>query len=540
MSRALKIPEIVHAIIAEVHDIFVSRRADLVALARTSRAFQNPALNRIWTSQDTLAHLIRCLPADLWEETTISRQPVFRILRDITPIDMERFMMYSARVKELNLGSMSAQMWEILATFALNMPEHILLPNLRSLITWGVQAESTFASMRLLLNPCLKHISWPLPVTPSNLSLLPTLARECPSLSTIHIRNYEFGVLPTPDSHNLQRLAVSTFIRRLTHLEGVTLEMVDHPAFDHLAHLPNLRSMSLFLPRRLHLSTFSLQTTGFHALQTLEFHILDLEVAVPYFPAFVKSPLGTLRVSTHKLARNSAITSLYAAVSSYVPHDTLRSLVIGTTTTAFPGSYYPFPVPAQDDIPHYLVSGDALRPLFAFSNLVSLALHSPVRFDIDDATAWLMAPAWPRLTSLTINTVTSISHPPSLTLYGLSAFARHCPALNNLEILFDARHIPPFDRTTEIWSFQQHLECLYVGASPLQNPASVASFLSGIFAGPVDIDTSLFGDNGDILHEEDADDETRERCKLWHQVSELLSIIEGAREEERHWARMAS
>ncbi|KAJ7626229.1 hypothetical protein B0H17DRAFT_963456 [Mycena rosella] len=76
MYRALEIPEIVDGIVAEVRDIFTSRRADLVALARTCRAFQNPALDRIWRSQDTLSHLVRCLPRDLWDETTISREPV--------------------------------------------------------------------------------------------------------------------------------------------------------------------------------------------------------------------------------------------------------------------------------------------------------------------------------------------------------------------------------------------------------------------------------------------------------------------------------
>ncbi|KAJ7626228.1 hypothetical protein B0H17DRAFT_1218680 [Mycena rosella] len=423
------------------------------------------------------------------------------------------------------------------------MPEHILLPNLRSLGTWAAQDESTFPYLRLLLNPCLKNLSWPLPVTPSNLSLLPPLARECPSLTTIYIRNYEFGALPAADLPDLQHPAVSTFTRRLSRLEHVTLEKADRTAFDHLAHIPNLRSLSLFLPRRLQPNTFSAEPPDplpFLALRTLQFHILDLEVAVPYFPAFAYSRLELLRVSTNALARNSAIAAIYTAVSSHIAQDTLRSLAIGTMTTAFPGSYYALPVPAQHDIPQFLVSGEALRPLFAFSDLVCLTLRSPVGFDIDDTTAWLMAPAWPRLTFLSIISATGVSHPPSLTLYGLSAFSRHCPALCELEILFDARHVPPFDGTAEIRNFQQCLGCLSVGASLLEDPPAVATFLSGIFAGPVDINSTLIGDDGYVLREADADDEMRERSKLWRKVSELVSIIEGARVEERHWAHMAS
>jgi hypothetical protein len=41
----------------------------LYNFAITCRAFQDPALDVLWRVQMSLAPLIKCLPADLWEET---------------------------------------------------------------------------------------------------------------------------------------------------------------------------------------------------------------------------------------------------------------------------------------------------------------------------------------------------------------------------------------------------------------------------------------------------------------------------------------
>ena len=40
------------------------------ALARTCRVLQEPALNLLWHRQDTLTHLVKCLPQDCWELKT--------------------------------------------------------------------------------------------------------------------------------------------------------------------------------------------------------------------------------------------------------------------------------------------------------------------------------------------------------------------------------------------------------------------------------------------------------------------------------------
>lgn len=77
-QRALQIPELVELICSQiVPKLSPARQSlswstgktgnrDLAALARTSRIFQEPALNALWRSQSTFANVLRCMPGDLW------------------------------------------------------------------------------------------------------------------------------------------------------------------------------------------------------------------------------------------------------------------------------------------------------------------------------------------------------------------------------------------------------------------------------------------------------------------------------------------
>jgi hypothetical protein len=77
MHRALEILEIIEMICGHLpqpsanpylrldeHDLPMAR--SLAALARTSKNFQNPALDALWRVQHTLLNLLKCMPSDLW------------------------------------------------------------------------------------------------------------------------------------------------------------------------------------------------------------------------------------------------------------------------------------------------------------------------------------------------------------------------------------------------------------------------------------------------------------------------------------------
>ncbi|KAJ7685766.1 hypothetical protein DFH06DRAFT_1159316 [Mycena polygramma] len=82
MHRAWQIGEVMEMICAQVAldgpirwwsgrpvQAYPRRRRDLSCLARTSTIFLNPALDVLWEYQDTLLHLLRTMPNDLWDIT---------------------------------------------------------------------------------------------------------------------------------------------------------------------------------------------------------------------------------------------------------------------------------------------------------------------------------------------------------------------------------------------------------------------------------------------------------------------------------------
>jgi hypothetical protein len=55
-------------ILRNICDHLRDDRASLFALACSCRAFLNPTLDVLWSVQASLAPLVKCLPADAWEE----------------------------------------------------------------------------------------------------------------------------------------------------------------------------------------------------------------------------------------------------------------------------------------------------------------------------------------------------------------------------------------------------------------------------------------------------------------------------------------
>jgi hypothetical protein len=168
-------------------------------------------------------------------------------------------------------------------------------------------------------------------------------------------------------------------------------------------------------------------------------------------------------------------------------------------------------------------SGDAvmishLRPILSFSNVtrVSLRLNQGINLDSEDAEE--IAKAWPRIVSLALDA--SKSNPPNeekitrLTLWGLTAFARHCPYLENLSLPIDAREVPGMLSGELI--FDNVLSYLDVSFSPIRDPVSVAAFLSDIFPALRKIETL----------EQSVKDQ-------WEQVERLVRVIISVRSRER-------
>lgn len=71
MHQCLLIDEIARVIVANVHDYYNAVYDPLVSmarLARTCRAFYEPATDALWSELESLKPLVRCLPSDAVHE----------------------------------------------------------------------------------------------------------------------------------------------------------------------------------------------------------------------------------------------------------------------------------------------------------------------------------------------------------------------------------------------------------------------------------------------------------------------------------------
>ncbi|KIJ13760.1 hypothetical protein PAXINDRAFT_116679, partial [Paxillus involutus ATCC 200175] len=90
----------------------------LVALARTCRAFQEPALDALWLQLDDLTPLLRCLPEDVWvlsavEEASQDRTEVFGIRRPLNESEWGILQGYTRRIRVVtSINSRTGQLEE--------------------------------------------------------------------------------------------------------------------------------------------------------------------------------------------------------------------------------------------------------------------------------------------------------------------------------------------------------------------------------------------------------------------------------------------
>ncbi|KAF8183736.1 hypothetical protein K438DRAFT_1937409 [Mycena galopus ATCC 62051] len=201
------------------------------------------------------------------------------------------------------------------------------------------------------------------------------------------------------------------------------------------------------------------------ALRDLYLGETTIEFAIELLSLRPNWCLVNLRIGTKQAATKSDTHQLYAALAV-----AFRS----------PDSPEMSPSPG-DPFANYVVDGHTLAALFCFGNLTEITLIPPVGFDIDDAMAWDMARAWPKVKTLRLSAGSSDSrHPSSLSILSLRAFATHCPELTSLWITF-ASTVPRSDDPHETHITQTSLTSLDVDISPIADPRPVAKYIAAVF-----------------------------------------------------------
>lgn len=359
--RALQIVEVVRMICTEFSE---RQRKDLVALARTSKIFSDPAFDVIWGRLTSLAPLVRCMPDTLWEEVVLdSKMTIIRQRRPILSTDIPRLLFYSVRVKELELCSDSLQgsvQMHFLKALDMCLAPHVLMPKL-SEFTWRPETEGALSFIHHLLGSHSRTIDFDLRNAKSALSLFPYMKAMCPLVS-------QFTLVMHLNKRTIPSL--SDLVSGWQHLQELSIGSLDKNGFIHIARLPALNRLCLssvkdsgLLP--LYLPDF-ISGTSFPALEDLDLSCEAPRFCIGLIRVISSRLLKTIRL--HPLTDWTAVAweEIHTTLHDCIDHEQLGEIDVGQARDRH----------APADVTPYILTASTLRPLLAFK------LHS-IQFQLD-------------------------------------------------------------------------------------------------------------------------------------------------------------
>ncbi|KAI0756766.1 hypothetical protein C8Q80DRAFT_1091762 [Daedaleopsis nitida] len=130
-------------------------RRSVSRLARTCKAFKEPALNVLWRDLDSLTPLLGLFPSTLLKR---ARRPGLGLTKAPERDDWARVLAYAARVKSVAYVEMSGNIApSILPMLEENRPVPYILPNLTSL-TWKVETAPNLERCRMFMGPHVEAV----------------------------------------------------------------------------------------------------------------------------------------------------------------------------------------------------------------------------------------------------------------------------------------------------------------------------------------------------------------------------------------------
>ncbi|KAJ7797794.1 hypothetical protein B0H14DRAFT_3546951 [Mycena olivaceomarginata] len=435
MHCSLCIPEIVSLIFYETlngaEQSFNHLNRDsaqtLAGLARTCKAFRDPALDLLWKSQCTVMNVLNCMPGDIWKLLDDTDTEEVRLKRPVLPSYPD-----------------CAAFYEMLR---MCLPPEPLFPKIESLL-WETSDAALLPSLSPFHRPSLDLFDGiDLPVGFSFVSSSrPRYAMPFASGSLHSDLGWTPGALRD----------CILLCEQLTRLESLEVPCLDAVALDHLAKRPVLDFVHL--DDQTPLSPVLGLPSKTEVPSSCDIDVLTLTVTDARAATESNDSIPEEHV------RKTAVREVYNGVAANCNHASLDSLSIAllprdtTDTAADP-----------EQIALYAVPGTHLFPLFTLTTLTSVTLAGPVGLDLDDAAAAEIARAWPRITSLDLAGSAFIHVPPRTTLCALLAFARGCPHLWRLSLPINARSVPKWRKpqtAAEARPTQRRLRSLHVGESP--------------------------------------------------------------------------
>ncbi|KAJ7664062.1 hypothetical protein B0H17DRAFT_1211477 [Mycena rosella] len=482
MHRALKIPEVLDLICLHIspdrdREPSINASRALARLAQTYTTLSEPALDTLWSFQNTVVHILDCMPTGFWSKIDRSlRRPILRT-------DWERPLFYTHRVRRISCTDTSfppaLNLSEVFEMLRFSLPTQHLLPNLRSL-TWlfNKTSDSSLPHALLLFSPRITQIVLGRFKSRTHLTLLSALGGKCPALTDVRLIQAEIQ-----DASESQTLGT-----------------------------PHIFDTAIPAP--------ILPVPKFIALQYLELKSASSQCMLTFVRNMSHYPLASLLINLSPPPDFASTVDIYVALEKYLPSTSLTLLSMTSNPASTPPGFWIDQPPLQiDEICH----------LFHFPNLTSVTLRPPTGFDLDDEDILALSEAWPRVVDLSLGSC----HLPRTTLRSLVFLAQHCLFLNTLELSLDASIIPEMDQSLPKRIRQFSLVEWEVADSVLASSLLVARFLSGVFP-------SLDGIRTNMQDEENHDDGAAGVLKSrWMEVEVALPVCHEMRYEERYWAQKA-
>ncbi|OBZ69057.1 hypothetical protein A0H81_11277 [Grifola frondosa] len=438
-----------------------SLQPTLAVLARTSRAFHEPAIDRLWEELYNLVPIVQCFPTDTWKE----KQHCLRldILHEVCPSYKEnsrRRRMSSRslyRAKRLDDGVFEA--------LSLYRPVLTLFPNLRS-FQWHARVGS-LSFMTLILDQA-KSL---------NLRVVAFVSRikfTSPRLKNILLKtNYISDELENE---------ISDAVCGLEHLQSLTWfanHSLTYNALKALAQLTYLRTLVLSwsIDQDSWFSPVASIPASFPNLRLLKILVNKVQSYLAFsglgrFPLVEDFELTILEAPTQ-----ITVQQLFNGIPRLFNADYLSRLCINSMDL----------VPASALRFRGTIHSLDFHPLLVLHYLEVVDITPRFELDLDDQLMEALASAWPRLRVLRFRTDSGWNRSQlRMTLNGLIPFAKHCPELLVLGVVFNADSSSlPVDSYVMPGGSYSHskLSRLDVGVSTVlpRDKYQVAMFLSGLF-----------------------------------------------------------
>ncbi|KAF8441550.1 hypothetical protein L210DRAFT_1055911 [Boletus edulis BED1] len=436
MHHALQIPEVLLSIFGQ--DIYPNNlniweeppkhTRDLAGLARTCRAFKEPALDVLWSVLEDLSPLARCLSCRKSERGYVFTKP-------LTQTEWDVLRHYTCRIRAIRRFDLGVDWKSFRVELAPSIPD-LLFPNLRYVQCGHRHTKKigqlpprqplpSLLSIEILFRqpalPSLQHcFKWFSELSPSvkrlcAFSLPPPEGPWLISVTSEHIcgwRNLQIVMCPniTMDIGVLAHLSRMPALTALCFVPSDTIPTLSDSPF----LFSNLHLMEMYPPPSELLSSIS------RVLAHIQLPAIDnLYVGTPDCPP---GGVGSFFSVLETACTNHSITWFSLSCSNSIETNGL--------------------------VPTSILTFDDVRPMMAFNNLQRLWFDVFWNVGLTDVDLVKLACAWPHLEQLVINVRygwgTRVVR--GITPDGLFHLLQACPSLNDLCLAIDTRgytHVPP-------------------------------------------------------------------------------------------------